>query len=106
MCSPLPARAHIWKIAVSSPTVNPEPPYSKDYLSRQQVIADSNGNQAGDGPLSGGKEARFRANPKTTNTVLKIQPQRLVLRMSSWRKTVLPKSSSLSTPQSSSVYSM
>ena len=45
------------------------------------MIAESNGNQAGDGPLSGGKETRLRADPKTTNlnTVVSIPFQDSVL---------------------------
>ena len=45
------------------------------------MIADSNGNQAEDRPLSGGREARFSTDPKTTNlnTVVSIPFQDSVL---------------------------
>ena len=45
------------------------------------MIADSNGNQAENRHLSGGREARLRADPKTTNlnTVVSIPFQDSVL---------------------------
>ena len=55
--------------------------YRKDLLPKQQVITDSNGNQAGDRPLSGCGEARFSTDPKTTNlnTVVSVPFQDSVL---------------------------
>ena len=87
--------------------MNPDTSLRYRLSSKTVSEVDPKYNLAGDRPLSGGREARFSTDPKTTNlnTVVSI-PFQGVLEDVILAEDSLAKSSSLSTPQPSSVYSM